>query len=188
MICTVHTTLCYALNRRTLTLIIKSINIITLISHQHDNFSIDINTLTPNIHHHSLLTSLKVIKILTAQGILRNYDLITQMYIFCPLTKNFNVDEYRPLIVSQEFLQTVEIPLLELIYNTRYNHKLYNYKLIQNTPYEFSANTEKHKIIKALELLWPLLQTKYIIRLIAKLLRSSEIIHDVFPHGFFPDE
>ena len=27
------------------------------------------------------------------RGILRNYDPITQMYIFCPLTKTFNVEE-----------------------------------------------------------------------------------------------
>ena len=59
---------------------------------------------------------------------------------------------------------------------------------MQNTPYELSPSTEEHKIIKALELLWPLLQTKYIIRLIAKFLTSSEIIHDVFPYGFFTDE
>ena len=58
------------------------------------------------------------------QGILRNYDPITQMYIFCPLTKIFNKDESIPLIVPCEFLQPVEIPILEFIHNTRYNHKL----------------------------------------------------------------
>ena len=126
------------------------------------------------------------IKDTNLQGILRNYDPITQMYIFCPLTKIFNVHESRSLIVPHEFLQPAEIPILEFIHNTRYNHKLY--KLIQNTPYELSPSLEEHKIIKALHLLGPLLQTKYIIRLIAKLLISSEIIHDVFPHGFFTDE
>ena len=109
------------------------------------------------------------------QGIPRNYDPITQM----THNKNFNIDESRSLIVPHKFLQPVEIPILEFIHNTRDNHKLCN--LIQNTPYGLSPSTEEHNIIKALELLWPLFQTKYIIRLIAKLLKSSEIIHDVFP-------
>ena len=119
------------------------------------------------------------------QGTLRSYDTITQMYIFCALIKLLNLDESHPLIVPHEFFQPVEIPILEFIYNTRYNHKLYN--LIQNTPYEQSPSTEEHNIIKALELLWPLLQTKHIIRLLAKLLTSSAITHDVFPRGFFTD-
>ena len=107
------------------------------------------------------------------------------MHIFCQLTKLLNVDEARPLIIPHEFLQHVQIPILEFLHNTRYNHKLYN--LIQNTPYELSPSTEEHNIIKALEMLWPLLQTKYIIRLLAKLLTSSDMIHDVFPHEFFID-
>ena len=90
------------------------------------------------------------IKDTNLQGILRNYDPITQMYIFFPLTKTFNVDKSRPLIVPHEFLQPVENPILEFIHNTRYNHKFYN--LIQNTPYELSSSTEEHKVIKALEL------------------------------------
>ena len=104
-------------------------------------------------------------------GILRNYDPITQMYIFCPLTKTFNVDESHPLIIPHEF------PILEFTHNTRYNHKLYN--LIQITPYELSPSTEEHKIKKALQLLWPFFQTKYINRLRAKLLTSSDTIHDL---------
>ena len=108
------------------------------------------------------------------------------MCLFCPLTKTFNVDEPHPLILPHEFLQPVEITILEFTHNTRYNHKLYN--LIQNTPYEFSPSFDEHKINKALELFWPLLQSKYIIRLIAKLLTSSEVIHVVFPHGFFTNE
>ena len=91
------------------------------------------------------------IKDTNLQGILRNYDPITQIYIFCPLTKLFNVHESRPLIVPHEFLQPVEVPILEFIYNTRYNHKLYN--LIQNPPYELSPSTEEHNINKTLELL-----------------------------------
>ena len=124
------------------------------------------------------------IKDTNLQGTLRNYDPITQMYIFCPLTKLLIVDESRPLIIPHEFLQPGEVPILEFIYNTRYNHKLYN--LIQNTPYEQSPHPEEHNIIKALELLWPLLQNKRIIRLLAKLLTSSDIIHDVFPTASSP--
>ena len=120
------------------------------------------------------------------QGILRNYDPITQMYIFCPLVKTFNVEESRPLIVPHEYIQPVEIPILEFIRNTKYNHKLY--KLIQNTPHEFSVGTEKLKTFKALQLLWPLLQTKNIIRILAKLPNTSDAIHNIFSHGFFPGE
>ena len=126
------------------------------------------------------------IKDTNLQGILRNYDPITQMYIFCPFPKTFNIDESRPLIVPHEFLQPVEIPIVEVIHNTRYDLELYN--LVQNTPYELSPSTEEDNIIKPLESLWPLLEAKYFIRLIAKLLTSSEIIHDVFPHVFFTDE
>ena len=125
------------------------------------------------------------IKDTNLQSILQNYDLIAQMYIFCPPTKLQNVDESRPLIVPHEILQPVEVPILEFIYNTRYNHKLYN--LIQTTPYEQSPHTQEHNVVTAIELLWPLLQTKHIIRLLAKLLTSSDIIHDVIPHGFFTD-
>ena len=125
------------------------------------------------------------IKDTNLQSNLRSYDPINQMYIFCPLNKLINIDESRPLIVPHEFLQPVEVLILEFIYNTRYNHKLYN--LIQDTPYEQSPHTEERNIIKALELLGRLLQAKHIIRLLAKLLTSSDIIHDVFPHGFFND-
>ena len=75
---------------------------------------------------------------------------------------------------------------LNFTYCIKFNHKLYN--LIQNTPYEFAVGTEELTTIKALQLLWPLLQTKNIIRILAKLLTNSDIIHDIFPHGFFPDD
>ena len=52
------------------------------------------------------------------QGILGNYDPITQMYILCPLTKTFSIEESRPLIVPHEYIQPVEIPILEFIHNT----------------------------------------------------------------------
>ena len=126
------------------------------------------------------------IKDTNLHGILRNYDPITQMYIFCPITKTFNAEESRPFLIPHEFVQPIEIPILEFIHNTKFNHKLYN--LIQNTPYEFAVGTEELTTIKTLQLLWPLLQTKNIIRILAKLLTTSELIHDIFPHGFFPDD
>ena len=126
------------------------------------------------------------IKDTNLHGILRNYDPVTQMYIFCPITKTFNAEESRPFLIPHEFIQPIEIPILEFIHNTKYNHKIYN--LIQNTPYEFAAGTEELKTIKALQLLWPLLQTKNIIRILAKLLTTSDIIHDIVSHGFFPDD
>ena len=126
------------------------------------------------------------IKDTNLHGILRNYDPITQMYIFCPITKTFNAEESRPFLIPHEFVQPIEIPILEFIHNTKFNHKLYN--LIKNTPYEFAVGTEELTTIKALQLLWPLLQTKNIIRILAKLLTTSELIHDIFPHGFFPDD
>ena len=116
------------------------------------------------------------IKDTNVQGILRNYDPSRQMYIFCPLTRSFKIDESRPLMVPHENIQPVEIPILEHIHNNKYNHKLYI--LIQNTPHEFSPSSEEHKIIKALVVLWPLLQTKYITRLLAKLLTTSNVNHD----------
>ena len=123
------------------------------------------------------------IKDTNLHDILRNYDPITQMYIFCPITKTFNAEESRPFLIPHEFVQPIEIPILEFIHNTKFNHKLYN--LIQNTPYEFAVGTEELTTIKALQLLWPLLQTKNIIRILAKLLTTSDLIHDIFPHGFF---
>ena len=126
------------------------------------------------------------IKDTNLHGILRNYDPITQMYIFCPITKTFNAEESRPFLIPHEFIQPIEIPILEFIHNTKYNHKIYN--LIQNTPYEFAVGTEELKTINALQLLWPLLQTKNIIRILAKLLTNSDMIHDIFPHGFLPDD
>ena len=73
------------------------------------------------------------------------------MYIFCPLTKTFNDEESRPLIIPHEYIQPIEVPILEFIHNTKYNHKIYN--IIQNTPHEFAVGTEELKTIKALQLL-----------------------------------
>ena len=108
------------------------------------------------------------------------------MYIFCPLTKTFNDEESRHLIIPNEYIQPMEVPILEFIHNTKYNHKIYN--LIQNTPHEIVVATEELKTINALQLLWPLLQTKSMIRILAKLITTSGAIHDVFPHGFSPND
>ena len=108
------------------------------------------------------------------------------IYIFCPLTNSFPIDETRPLIVPQEYRQPIEITILEYIHNTKFNHKLYD--LIQNTKHEFSLHTEEKKIIRALEHLWHLLQTKNIISILAKLIVESDTIWTNFPHGLFPDE
>ena len=56
------------------------------------------------------------------QGILINYDPIRQIYIFCPLTRTFNVDESRPLTVPHEYIQPVEIPIIEYTHNIKHNH------------------------------------------------------------------
>ena len=92
----------------------------------------------------------------------------------------FQDKESRHFIIPHEFLQPIEIPILEFIHNTKYNHKTYN--LIQNTPHEFAVGTKELNIIKALDLL----QTKNIIRILAKLLTTSDLIQELFPHGFSP--
>ena len=96
------------------------------------------------------------------------------------------MEKSRPLIVPHEYIQPVEVSILEFIHNTKYNHKLFN--IIQNNPYEISIGIEELKTIRALQLLWPLLHTKNIFRMLAKLLTTSDVIQDIFPHGFFPDD
>ena len=54
---------------------------------------------------------------------------------------------------------------------------------MQNTPYEFAVGTEELNTIKALQLLWPLLQTKNIIRILAKIIKTSDMIHDILKKG-----
>ena len=136
----------------------------------------DLHTPSRQPHHHFQIINSKntspfslnftyCIKNTNFQGILRSYDPITQLYIFCSLTKTFNVEESRPLIIPHEYIQTIEIPILEFIHNTKYNHKLFNF--IQHSNHEYSVGTEELNIIKALQLLWPLLETKNIIRLLA---------------------
>ena len=184
-LCTAHTTLCYALNKPTQIHIIASYKIILIYTLRQDNHTTDrFQFLNSKYTSPFFLNFTYCIKDTNLHGILRNYDPITQMYIFCPITKTFNAEESRPFLIPHEFIQPIEIPILEFIHNTKYNHKIYN--LIQNTPYEFAVGTEELKTIKALQLLWPLLQTKNIIRILAKLLTNSDMIHDIFPHGFSP--
>ena len=52
------------------------------------------------------------------------------------------------------------------MHNFKFNHNLYT--LIQNSNHEFFGTSEELNIIRALELLWPLLRTKKVIRMLAK--------------------
>ena len=108
------------------------------------------------------------------------------MYRFCPLTKSFDVADSRSLLVPHKNIQPFEVTILEYIHNTINNHKLYN--LTQNTLHEFSPDNEELKIIRALELLWSLLQAKNIISMLAKPLTSSDTIRNNFINGFFTDD
>ena len=164
----------------TYTIIVLFKKIISIYTHHLDNHTTDVLIL----NHFPLISH--CIKNTNFQGILRNYDPITQMCLFCPLTKTLNKEESGPLVFPHEYLQPQKIPILEYIHNTKWNHKIYN--LIQNTTNEFSISTKELKTIKALQLIWPLLQTKNIIRILAKLLTTSDAIHDVLHHGFFPDD
>ena len=153
----------------------------------------DLHTLSRQFHHRFQFLNSKYtspiflnftycIKETNLHSILRNYDPVTQMYIFCPITKTFNAEESRPFLTPHEFIQPIEIPILEFLHNTKYNHKKYN--LIQNTPYEFAVGTEELNTIKALQLLWPLLQTKNILP--SQI--TNNIRHDSrhLPPRFFP--
>ena len=136
-ICTVPTILCYALNKPThihTIVLYKIILICTPPSRQpHHRFQF----LNSKYTSPFFLNFTYCIKDTNLHGILRNYDPVTQMYIFCPITKTLNAEESRPFLMPHEFIQPIEIPILEFIHNTKYNHKIYN--LIQNTPYEFAV-------------------------------------------------
>ena len=109
------------------------------------------------------------------------------MYIFCPVNKSVDIDGSRPLIVPHEYIQPIEVTILESsILNTDTYHKLYN--LIQNTRHEFSLDNEELNNIRALEILWPLLKSKKIIRVLEKLLISSDTTCTNFFNGVFTDE
>ena len=66
-----------------------------------------------------------------------------------------------------------------LFHRTNFNHKRYN--LTQNTSLEFSATTGEIDIIRALDVFWPLLRSKNIISMLAKLLVMSDSIKTKFP-------
>ena len=158
MICTVHTTSCCELNQHTPTLIIVLYIIIFIYTHHHDKPTIDFNSSILNTHHRFSVTSRIVLKILTFKA---SSGIITQSprcIYFVPSPSPSTKKNPGPLIVSHDYIQPIEIPILEFIHNTKYNHKIYN--LIQNTPHEFAVGTEELKTTKALQLLWPLLQTK----------------------------
>ena len=70
------------------------------------------------------LNSTYCIKNTNLHGILRNYDPITQMYLFCPITKTFQDEESRLFIILHEFIKPIEIPILEFLHNTKCKHKL----------------------------------------------------------------
>ena len=96
------------------------------------------------------------------------------MYIFYPLTNTFPLDGARPIIIPQEYIQATEVALLENIDRIKFIHKLYN--LIQSTKHEFSPSPEELDKIRALELLPLLLCVKKVIRILAKLLLTSDTI------------
>ena len=91
-------------------------------------------------------------------AILRNYDLLRQIHIICPLTNTFPLEEDCPIIITHKYIQPIGVALLESISKFKFNHTLYD--LIHNSNHEFSAITEQVNIISALELLWPLLCAK----------------------------
>ena len=53
--------------------------------------------------------------------------------------------------------------------------------------HEFSAVTEEVKIIWALEFFWPLLRTKNVTHIFAKLLITSDTFKTNLLYGFYPD-
>ena len=89
---------CFELNKHTHTLTTSSFNTTTLSIHQHDNLNryqyINSKYTSPFFLNFTYCN-----KDTNLQGTLRNYDHITQMYIFCPHTKLLNVDKSPPLIV-----------------------------------------------------------------------------------------
>ena len=44
------------------------------------------------------------------------------MYIICPLTNTFPLDDARPIIILNEYIPPVEIALLKNIHNIKLNH------------------------------------------------------------------
>ena len=151
-----------------------------------DNLTIVFSFLTQNTRHHFFLFLHIALKILTYTASSATMTQLPKCIYSVPSQGRINAEESRPFLIPHEFIQPIETAILEFIHNTKYNHKIYN--LVQNTPYEFAVGTEELNTIKVLQLLWPLLQTKNIIRILAKLLTTSDMIHDIFPYGFFPED
>ena len=104
---------------------------------------------------------------------------------FCPITNNFPPEDSGPLIITLELIQPVEVALLQIIHNFKFNHKLYY--LIPSSTLGFSATPEEVAKIRALDLFWLLLQTKVVIRMLAKFLKHSITKKTSFPNELFPE-
>ena len=76
------------------------------------------------------------------------------------------IEESLPIIIPYEYIQPVEIPPLENSHGTYFSHNFHN--LIQNTQHKISVTAEHIEIIKALELLWPLLRNLSVAKLITQ--------------------
>ena len=124
------------------------------------------------------------IKSTILHGILRKYDPVRQMYIFCPLTNSFLLGDSR--LSSSQYIHPIEIALQEKIHNCKFNQILYN--LIQHSLRKIPAVLKEVNIIRALELLLPLLRTKSVIRMLARLLTIYDIIKTNFPIEFLPTQ
>ena len=126
---TAHIKLCYAQNKLTHTITTNSYNTITQLIHYQEKHTTDFNrkSIPPKkfqffklqIHFTIFLNFTFCIKDTNLQGIVGNYDPIRQMYIVCPLTRTFNVDESRPLIFPHEYIRPVEMLILEYVHNLK---------------------------------------------------------------------
>ena len=126
-----------------------------------------------------LLNRTYCIKTANLHVTLRNKNPVGLRYMFSTLTNNFPLEDSCPIIIPHEFIQPVDFPFLEKFHITKFNHKLYN--LIQIINHEFSATAEEHHP-RTLELLWPLLRTQVVIRMLAKRIRPQ--LQLTFPMNF----
>ena len=63
------------------------------------------------------------IKSTNPHKIFLDYDPVRQMYIFCPLTNTFPIDDACKILISHSYEQPIELIQLEHIHNTKFNHK-----------------------------------------------------------------
>ena len=128
MICLVHMKICYTQNEFTHTPIINSFNTTTQLTHHNQIYSTDLHSdIQIHITKFSKFYLLYKNKNTNIHGILRNYDPIRQMHLFCPIIKSFDIEESRPLIIPHESIQPIEVHILEETHKIKYNHKLHNY-------------------------------------------------------------